>query len=122
MRSAARITSARRDIEKGPAHNCEARHCLPVMSEHNLITLGLLPSREPVICPSVYVCRLGQIHVCTDETCTFYINTHTGTCPLTGAYHGHTRGATGYLPVEKRTGGFTRGKNAKVTVYALGEG
>ena len=53
--------------------------------------------------PCVYVCRMGQIHVCTPDECTHYIGTHEGACPLTRLYHGHTRGDTGFIPVDKRT-------------------
>ena len=109
MLSAVRIVNARKDMERHGAHECEAQRCLPILSEHDLIQKGLLSPLDPILCPSVYVCRFGQIHVCTADACDAYIGTHTGTCPLTGAYHGHTRGDTGYIPIEKRTGGYKRG-------------
>jgi uncharacterized membrane protein YccC len=59
--------------------------------------------------PCVYVCRMGQIHVCTPDECTYYVGTHEGACPLTRLYHGHTRGDTGFIPVDKRTYRFKHG-------------
>ncbi len=109
MQAADRITRARRDMSVYGPHECEAKRCQPLLSEYDLIAKNALSANDPVICPSVYVCRYGQIHVCTADMCDAYIGTHTGTCPLTGAYHGHTRGDTGYIPVEKRTGGYKRG-------------
>lgn len=109
MQAADRITRARRDMSTYGPHECEARRCQPLLSEYDLIAKNALSPNDPIICPSVYVCRFGQIHVCTADMCDAYIGTHNGTCPLTGAYHGHTRGDTGYIPVEKRTGGYKRG-------------
>lgn len=57
---------------------------------------------------------MGQIHVCTADECAQYVGTHEGTCPLTGLYHGHTRGDTGYIPQEKRTWRMKRGDSAAI--------
>lgn len=78
------------------------------MSEHDLKTKGILaPSYVPYN-PSVYVCQLRSIHVCTPDDCSLYAGTHNGTCPITGIYHGHTEGEKAYVMPEKRTATFRR--------------
>jgi len=88
-------------------HICNREVCHPV-SEQDLKNCGALsPSYVPHN-PYVYVCELRSVHVCTTEDCSLYIGTHTGVCPVTGIYHGHTEGEKAYVMPEKRTATFRR--------------
>lgn len=107
--AAERIIKARKDLFRTTQkHDCETGHCRPIWSELDLLHQGLLAPGEAFLDTSVYVCRFGQIHVCTQDACAAYVGTHNGTCPLTNAYHGHTREDTGYTPMERRTATATK--------------
>ena len=99
-------------VTKHEQHTCNREYCRPV-SELDLKNRGVLPSSYVPYNPSVYVCQLRSIHVCTADDCSLYTGTHNGTCPITGIYHGHTEGEKAYVMPEKRTATFRRTGLAK---------
>lgn len=101
------LIAHRRDVSMqtyGEEHDCVRTRCGPYTCEMDLPRDAKYEVRNPC----VYVCRMGQIHLCTADECTHYLGTHEGTCTLTNLYHGHTRGDTGYVPPDKRTWHFKR--------------
>lgn len=99
-------------VAKHEEHTCNREYCHPV-SEQDLKNKGVLPASYVPYNPSVYVCQLRSIHVCTADDCSLYAGTHNGTCPITGIYHGHTEGEKAYVMPEKRTATFRRTGLAK---------
>jgi hypothetical protein len=99
-------------VTKHEQHTCNREYCHPV-SELDLKNRGVLPGSYVPYNPSVYVCQLRSIHVCTADDCSLYTGTHNGTCPITGIYHGHTEGEKAYVMPEKRTATFRRTGLAK---------
>lgn len=127
---AASLIVHRRDVslkQYGEPHDCQRKLCGPYTCELDIFKQVLLfflfflsvytrTKKSHPRNPCVYVCRMGKIHVCTADECTHYVGTHEGTCPLTGLYHGHTRGDTGYIPQEKRTWRIKRGDSAAIPI------
>jgi len=107
--SAARIMHARGSHEMRPSrhHTCRRSECQPIC-EQDLVNDGRLRPGTRLIHSQVYVCRYGQIHVCSADRCREYIGTHEGVCPISGIYHGHTEGERAYVAPEKRTAHFKR--------------
>lgn len=81
--SVIRLTHARermRDIApKKDNHICMASICMP-LNEPALISLGFIA--PPIICESVYLCRFGNVHICTPQSCTRFLENKTGVCPI----------------------------------------
>lgn len=107
IRALGRTVSAKHE-----QHTCNREYCHPV-SESDLKNRGVLSASYVPYNPSVYVCQLRSIHVCTADDCSLYMGTHNGTCPITGIYHGHTEGEKAYVMPEKRTATFRRTGLAK---------
>lgn len=106
------LISNRRDValgSYGEPHDCMRQRCGPYTCEMDVMAASRNGGDRQIQNPCVYVCRMGQIHVCTPDECAYYVGTHEGTCTLTNLFHGHTRGDTGYVPPDKRTWHFKRG-------------
>ena len=88
--SVARITNARRRMRdfapKRDDHVCSSTLCLP-LNEPALLGMGLVSL--PIICEFVYMCRYGNVHVCTPNTCNRFLENKHGVCPISNMqFHG----------------------------------
>ena len=80
-------------VESACAHVCETAFCRP----QNEVALNL---PGPPLDDSVYVCRYGQVHVCTEDECE---NVFGGTCALSGRSHANHTGMSSYDKNDYRT-------------------
>ena len=83
--SVIRMTNARKRMrDLAPikdGHVCSPHVCLP-LNEVAFIGRGLIA--PPTICEFVYLCRFGNVHVCTPNTCTLFLENKHGVCPISG--------------------------------------
>lgn len=84
--SATRIVDARKRMrdyvsKKNHQHVCSKQECFP-MSERHCIMDGYLAL--PIVCEPVFVCRYGNIHICTTNLCRRYFEALNGTCSISG--------------------------------------
>lgn len=75
-------------------HTCVRDRCMP-MSEIDLIDSGLLPANTVPINPSVYVCCMRGVHVCTEQDCEAHVHTADGVCPVSGICYERTNDTPG---------------------------
>jgi len=116
--SAARIIFSRgAEMKSSRQHSCRRVECMP-LCEQDLVNDGRLRMGTRLINSCVYVCKYGQIHVCSPDRCHEYIGDPNGTCHITGLHHGNTEGERAYVPPEKRTAHFKK-KPAATAVPTL---
>lgn len=69
-------------------HVCSRQECAPI-NELLCIQQNWLPRDTMVLAPYVFLCRYGVVHVCTQTTCTRYMENPQGVCPISGISYGH---------------------------------
>ena len=83
MRQAQRDFAPNRHI----AHTCSHAECAP-MNEILCVQRGLLSASTRLLAPYVFLCRYGVVHVCTQTTCTRFMENTQGVCPISGISYG----------------------------------
>ena len=91
MNVAKRVADLRTDmvLEQYHAHMCQKNYCFPQTEQHILNTAKANSS--------VFLCRVGQVHICDFDHC------HCNVCPISGACYGHGGGWSSYDPTDPRT-------------------
>lgn len=86
IHSLIRLRSGKKDLTTSrEGHNCCQATCNP-QSEYQMICQGSLLGMP--VTSNVFLCKFGQIHICTENGCKLYLSAQNHACPISGFQFG----------------------------------